>query len=349
MLRRNFLIAGGAITSRLALPGGIVAVAGCAGTAPEGTGFEGATMGTRYGVRLAAHPGTGALESLRAAVDAALAEVDGRMSTWKTDSELSRFNRARDTGWQALSPATARVVGSAFETSRASGGAFDATVGPLVDLWGFGPPGAVQSVPAAKAVEAALARVGWHQVEVDATLGRARKRRGDVSLDLSGIAKGYGVDAVVRALSARGVEDFLVEVGGELAARGTRPGGGAWRVAIERPLPGRRAVQRVVDLRGGAVATSGDYRNFFQDGGSRYAHTLDPRSGHPVGHPLASASVVAGSAMTADAASTTLMVLGPEAGLEWATARGLAAHFLVREGGTLRELWTPAFERHLAA
>ncbi|MEM7404792.1 MAG: FAD:protein FMN transferase [Pseudomonadota bacterium] len=348
MHRRNFLIAGGATVARLALPAGVVAIAGCAGTVAEPVGFDGATMGTGYAVRLRGHPGDRQLAQVRTAVDAALREVDARMSTYRDSSELMGLNRLSAATWQPLSRATFSVVAEAWNMSRESGGAFDATVGPLVDLWGFGPPGSISAAPAPAAVDGLMERVGWNALELDLNAGRVRKQRDNLSLDLSGIAKGYGVDSVAAVLDAHGIDDYLIEIGGELRSKGARPGGKSWRVAIERPEVGVRAVQRVVDLAGGAIATSGDYRNFFEDGEARYAHTLDPRSGRPVQHTLASVSVIDGSAMTADAASTTLMVMGPDAGYDWAERRGLAAHFLIRErGGHVVERWTPAFERHL--
>lgn len=336
--------------ARLALPTGVVAIAGCAGTVTEPVGFNGATMGTGYSVRLGNHPGDGSLTLIREAVGAALTEVDARMSTYRNTSELMRLNRLAANEWQTLSQPTLHVVSEAWDMSRSSGGAFDATVGPLVDLWGFGPPGSVSTAPSPSAVDGLRERIGWGSLEVDLEAGRVRKQRTDLSLDLSGIAKGYGVDAVAAVLDANGIEDYLVEVGGELRTKGRRPGGSAWRVGIERPEAGTRSVHRVVDLAGGAIATSGDYRNFFEDGAARYAHTLDPRTGRPVEHALASASVIAGSATMADAASTTLMVMGPESGYDWAVSRGLAAHFLAREAnGKVVERWTPALERHMVS
>jgi len=348
MDRRSFMIAGAGVVGRLALPAGVVAVAGCSASTsvPETVGFQGATMGTTYGVRLGAQMDAEALARLEADVQVVLAGVDARMSTYDTASELSRFNRGEEKGWQTLSPDTTAVIQHALAISRSSGGAFDATVGPLVNLWGFGPDGTVSRAPTLREVAARRERVGWRHLEIDAAASAVRKTRADVYVDLSGIAKGYGVDAVVELLASRGAGDFLVEVGGELATRGTRPGGDAWRVAIEQPLPGARRLQQLVDLRGRAIATSGDYRNFFDDAGRRYSHTIDPRDGRPVGHTLASVSVIADSATDADAASTALMVMGPEAGPDWARERGIAALFVFRDGAALRERATPAFEAH---
>ena len=350
MDRRSFMMTGAGVLGRLALPAGLVAVAGCSGAAkPPGTvGFDGATMGTGYSVRLAVPLETERLHELEEAVRAALSAVDARMSTYDTHAELARFNRSQDTDWQPLSADTLTVLAHAVQTSRASHGAFDATVGPLVNLWGFGPDGAVDRVPAGRDVALMLERVGWRHLELDPARGPARKTRANAYVDLSGIAKGYGVDAVVRLLTARGVEDFLVEVGGELASRGQRPGGDPWRVAIEQPSATGRRVQRLVDIKGRTIATSGDYRNFFDAGGQRYSHAIDPRDGRPVAHTLASVSVIADDATDADAISTALMVMGPESGPEWARERDLAALFVVHDGTAYREVVTPGFEPHLA-
>jgi thiamine biosynthesis lipoprotein len=310
-------------------------------------GFRGATMGTTFAVRLGAQMDDEALAALEADTRAVLQAVDSRMSTYDPASELSRFNHGRETGWQILSPDTTAVIERALSVSRSSAGAFDATVGPLVNLWGFGPDGEPGGAPGEREVAAARERVGWWQVEVDGRAHAVRKRRADSYLDLSGIAKGYGVDAVAGLLDSRGIGDFLVEVGGELATRGARPGGDAWRVAIEQPVPGVRRVQRLVDLRGRAIATSGNYRNYFDEAGRHYCHAIDPRDGHPVVHALASISVIADSAIDADAVSTALMVMGPEAGSEWAREHGVAALFLIRDGASLRERATPSFDAHL--
>lgn len=351
MRRRDFLSAGLALGCRLLAPAGVTAIAGCDGgwldrsAAP----IEGPTMGTRFRVKLAAAPpGSGAAAALRTAIEEALDGVVAHMSTYRPDSELSAFNDAIGPGPVAVSRDTARVVEAALAASRLGGGAFDPTVGPVVDLWGFGPRGRTREVPGEAAVEAALARVGHERVDVDAAGDALVKHSPDVRVDLSGIAKGFSVDRLAELLDAAGAESYLVEVGGELRARGARPGGGPWRIGIERPVAGAGGILRVVELAGGAIATSGDYRNFFERDAHRYSHTIDPRTGRPVTHGLASVSVVAPSAMRADAASTMLMVLGPQAGYELAAEHDIAAHFAVRTAGGLVERWTRAFERHLA-
>lgn len=367
MDRRSYLKRGFGLVVGALLPPGVVALSGCSGTSVADAvveSFGGRTMGTGYSVQLGdaravtdvdgvgavpAHGGT--LAALQAELAGALEHVEARLSTYRPGSELSRLNASEDGDWQPLSAASARVLGAALDASAASDGAFDATVGPLVNLWGFGPEGTATSAPAAGDVVRTLERVGSGNVELERADGNGgaavRKRRPDAYLDLSGIAKGDAVDRLAGRLDARGHASYLVEIGGELRARGRKPDGSAWRVAIERPVAGRRAVYRVVELRDAAIATSGDYRNFFDAGGRRYSHSIDPRSGRPVAHELASVSVIASSTMTADALSTALMIMGPADGFDFAREHDLAAHFAVRSGAGLDELCTDAFARHL--
>ncbi|MCA9511567.1 MAG: FAD:protein FMN transferase [Myxococcales bacterium] len=295
--------------------------------------LQGAAMGTTWSVKLA-DPGLDAAAQ-RAAADAIaerLERVDRLMSTWKPDSELSRFNAHEGTDSFALSPETYAVLEIAQRVAEESGGAFDVTVGPLVDAWGFGSEGR-REPPAGPVLRALRERTGWRKLALG-PLGRTvRKSRPDVRVDLSAVAKGYAVDLVARGLESAGRERFLLEVGGELRASGERPGGGAWRVAIEAPdAPAdARRVHRVVELRDVSMATSGDYRNYYERDGRRLSHTIDPRTGHPIEHRLASVSVIHPEAAWADAWATALDVLGPEEGYSLAASKGLPAYFLVRD------------------
>lgn len=320
--------------------------------------ITGATMGTTFavtvvagdaapaegpGARSRAAGGSDAVD-LRAAVQRRLDGIEARMSHYRHDSELSRFNRARTTGPWPLSRETLGVVEEALAVGRASGGAFDVTVGPLVDAWGFGPGGRAPAAPDERTLAALRARVGADLLEVDLAAGTLRKRREDVVVDLSAIAKGYAVDAVATLLGELGFDDYLVEIGGELRAAGTNEAGTPWRVAIERPVPGAPAAQRILSLTDAALATSGDYRNFYDLDGARVSHTVDPRTGRPVTHALRSVSVVAARCSLADARSTALNVLGPEEGYALAVERGWAALFVTDDGtGRLVERETPAF------
>ena len=316
--------------------------------------LTGAAMGTTFSVTVvsggadaAAPPAAGGgldATGLQAAVQRRLTRIEQRMSHYRPDSELSRFNRARTTEPRPISSETLGVVAEALAVSRASGGAFDVTVGPLVEAWGFGPAGRAPAAPDEATLAALRARVGSDLLEVDPAASTLRKRRPDVAIDLSAIAKGYAVDAVASLLADRGFGDYLVEIGGELRAGGVNEQGAPWRVALERPVPGAPAAQRIVPLTDAAVATSGDYRNFYDLDGVRVSHTLDPRTGRPVTHGLRSVSVVAEPCRLADARSTALNVLGPEDGYALAVERGWAALFVADDGtGRLVERETPAF------
>ena len=344
MKRRTYLAGTLAVAARLAVPGSVLAIAGCgsAGSRDAMTRVAGPTMGTAYRVSLPQRLSVEETASVRAGVETALGRVDALMSTYRSESELSRFNTAVAGEWVEIAPDTATVMEEALRAGSKSGGAFDITVGPLVDLWGFG-PGAADDVPSDEAIADASALTGLDALEFDSVRGMSKTRDG-LMVDLSGVAKGHAVDLVAAYLSSEGLDNFLIDVGGELKARGRKADGTPWRVGIERPVAGQRQVQRVIAMEGGAVATSGDYRNFFERDGRRYSHTIDPRSGRPVAHKLASVSVIADSAMTADALSTALMVMGPEEGLALAERLNLPALFLSRSGDAIVEHPTQSFK-----
>lgn len=294
--------------------------------------LSGATMGTTWSVRLA-NPGFAPLAPVQAAVEAALARVVAQMSTWEPDSEISRFNRAPPGSWHALSGEFFAVLACALDWARASGGAWDPTVGPLVDAWGFGPradplAGPPGTLPDAGLLAAARARVGWERIALRPA-GRQALQPGSTHLDLAGIAKGFAVDHVAQALREAGFGSFLVEVGGELRAAGRRPDGAPWRVAVAS-LPGPQSPCAVALTDHQAIATSGDHWHAFEHSGRRFSHTLDPRSGEPARHALAAVTVLHTECMQADALATVLTVLGPREGAAFAQARGIAALFCER-------------------
>ena len=269
MDRRSYLKTTLALGGSVLAPAGVLALAGCSGTARtnELAGFNGNIMGTGYSVRLgptdAGLVSTHSTDALATRIQAQLEAVDQHMSTWRQESELSRFNASGNSDWQPLSSATTQVIAHAMEASRLSDGAFDATVGPLVDLWGFGAGAvdasgsAVNRKPLRQAIHRNLSRVGYASIQVDTDTNAVRKLNPDAQLDLSGIAKGHGVDRMAQLLDEAGRRQYLVEIGGELRARGRKPDGTAWKVAIERPDAGRRDVFRVVNLVDAAIATSG--------------------------------------------------------------------------------------------
>lgn len=318
-------------------------LAACGAPRTSTVEFGGLTMGSAYRVMLA---GSGLSHALQAAasdaVAAAFASVDLAMSTHRPRSELSRFNAHAGTGPFALSADTFSVFELSQRVSAATGGAFDVTVGPVVDAWGFG-PGRQQRIVGAAETGALERRVGWQLLSLDSKAGTIAKTRAQVRADLSGIAKGYGVDKAAQALDALGIEHYLIDMGGEVRTRGRNPEGKPWQVAIEQPVAGPRRPRYVVPLSGLAMATSGDYRIFFERDGRRYSHEIDPATGRPIDNRLTSVSVVASTGALADAMGK-LIVLGPQKGYACALAQGIAAHFIMREGdGRLIDLMTPAF------
>ncbi|KQQ33314.1 thiamine biosynthesis protein ApbE [Duganella sp. Leaf126] len=301
--------------------------------------FAGRSMGTSWSVRLVAAP-TAATSHLQQGLQQQLDAVVAEMSHWEADSDLGRYNRAPAGSWQVLPAAFFDVLAFALDVARASGGACDPCAGTLVNLWGFGPHGrfgrADFSAPTAAAVAAARDRLAAvrHAVALAPPSAADPQRRafqpGGIALDLSAVAKGYGVDRLAYYLKSQGHAHYVVEVGGELRGAGVKPDGQPWWVALEQVDSDNDEQQTVVALHGLAVATSGDYRRYFERDGVRYSHTIDPRSGMPVANGLASVTVIHAQCMAADAWSTALTVLGRKEGLALAERLGLAARFVER-------------------
>jgi thiamine biosynthesis lipoprotein len=286
----------------------------------------------------------------KAAFDALLTQVNAEMSNYLDESELSRLNRAPIGEWYPISVELLQLLALAQQLAAESQGALDVTVGPLMRLWGFGPNApAPSAAPAETTVAAALERTGMRHLALRAEPPAAR-RLAPIELDLSAIAKGHGVDRLAAVLEAAGCTNYLVDIGGELRARGRSARGDLWRVGVEIPEPGSFGqIARIVELDGMALATSGDYRNFVAlpddvPGRQNWSHTLDPRSGEPVSHNLASVTVAAPTAALADGWATALNVMGPDEGLALAQARGLAALLLVRTAQGFEERYTEAFK-----
>jgi thiamine biosynthesis lipoprotein len=335
-------------------PPGLAAVvaAALAAGAPPATApraavvFSGPTMGTRYTVRVVMAPGDDAAnDRVRTAIDGELSRVDRLFSRWNPASEISRLGAHASAEPFPLSAETLSALDLGRRASELTGGAFDVTVAPLVEAWGFGPAGRPPEAPRAEALAALRARVGYRQLSLDAARRTVTKARPDVACDVAALAGGWASDRIAAAIVALGHPDVLVDVGGEVTARGRRPDGGRWRVAVEWP---DRAQERtlVVELENAAVATSGDYRKAWTDAqGRRRSHVLDPRTGEPIAHGLASATVVHADGAWADALATALLVLGPDEGRALAARERLAARLVVRRpDGTYAEWSTPPFE-----
>ena len=305
----------------------------------------GNAMGTSYKVVLVEPPDALAEEELEADIVASLRAVDELASTWRDDSELSALNANPSIDWIVVSAELCDALDQALSVSRETGGAFDVTVGPLVNLWGFGPDGQVLEPPSDEAVEAARQSVGFDKIEADCEARLVRKDFAALYVDLSGWAKGHAVDELARVLDANGLGNYLVEIGGEVRVRGHNSENRKWAIAIEAPSTSKRVPHAILRVTDTGVATSGDYRNFFAHGGRNYSHTIDTRTGHPVTHDLAAVTVVSPSTAYADAMATALLVLGPEAGPNLATKLGVAGYFLVRTQTGIREITTPGFEQ----
>ncbi|MEW6389055.1 MAG: FAD:protein FMN transferase [Pseudomonadota bacterium] len=306
--------------------------------------FGGETMGTTWSAK-AVLPATVDLPALEAMVQRALDAVVREMSPWEPLSDLSRYNRAAAGSWVRLPEATLTVLRRAIEVAEASDGAFDPTLGALTDLWGFGPRPFSGAPPERDAVTALRQAGGWKRLTLD---GEALFQPGGLKLDLNGIAKGFGVDQAADALGRAGVKSYLLEVGGELRGTGAKPDGQPWWVELERPPSANDAEKTVVALHDLSVATSGDYRRFFDHDGRRYAHTLDPATGAPVAHPTVSVTVLARDCMSADAWATALTVMAPDAALAFSARHDLAALIVSRAAaGGLEERLSPALRAML--
>lgn len=307
--------------------------------------FSGPTMGTRYTVRVAGPPlGETGRAAVSGVIEHELAEIDRLLSTWNPESEISRFNRHFSTAPFEVEATTLSVLDLAQRVAEQSGGAFDVTVAPLVEAWGFGPGGRASAAPSPERLAELRQRVGFSLLALDRQSRTVTKARPDVSCDLSALAPGWAADRIAEGLARLGHSDVIVDIGGEVSARGRRADGSRWRVAVESP--GRTPPSLVLELEDAAVATSGDYRNSWQDkGGRRRSHLIDPRTGEPVAHGLASVTVVHHDAAWADALATALLVLGPEAGPAFAAREGLGARFVVRDStGAYSGTDTPQFD-----
>lgn len=313
--------------------------------APQQLAISGETMGSTYHVRyLSANP-RHTPERVKEAVDAVLVQVNAQMSTYDPDSELSRFNSRLQTTPVVISRALEQVVRRALEIADESAGALDVTVGPLVNLWGFGPQARPQKIPTDAELTVARQRVGYQLITL--ANHQMSKQLPELYIDLSTIAKGYGVDRVALLLEQLEIQNYLIEIGGEMRMKGSKPGAEPWRIAIEKPISTERSVQRVIELGDAAVATSGDYRNYYEHDGVRFSHIIDPHTGKPIQHNLVSVTVITDNCMDADAYATALTVMGPQRALEFAEQKQLAVVLITREADGFKELTSSAFARYL--
>jgi thiamine biosynthesis lipoprotein len=313
--------------------------------------FRGLTMGATFSVKVVIAKNedkdeldTAGLNEVDRVIRARLDRINRLMSTWDPDSELSRFNRSSSLEPFPVSLETFEVLTWSLELGALTGGVLDVTIGPLVDAWGFGPDGPRNRLPSHEEIARLREAIGPGRLELNPAALTVRKTRPEVRCDLSAVAPGYATDRLWQELADRGFTDFLVDVGGELRARGRNEAGEPWQIAIERPQPQGHAIQRVVPISNLAIATSGDYRKYREVDGQRVTHILDPRTGRPLAHRLASVTVIDALAVRADGLATALMVLGSDEGIELAKKLNLAALFIERTDEGFSERATPRFE-----
>jgi len=305
--------------------------------APLTNVITGQTMGTSYRIVLAGAQDTTTLGGIQADIDEALNQLEDQMSTWRPDSELSRFNASTSTDWFTVSRDTVFVVSEAKRIWELSDGAFDPTVAPLIKLWHFAEEPGEQSLPSDADIEQAISAIGFDQIDVRLDPPALMKKRPELQLNLSAIAKGYAVDVISDLLTERLSKDqlptaHLVEIGGEMRGRGRKADGSSWTAGIETPDALPRQIHAALRLDDEALATSGDYRNYFEVDGQRYSHTIDPATGRPVTHNLTSVSVLAKDCLTADALATAIEVLGPEQGMKLAEQENVSIYQIIRNG-----------------
>lgn len=339
---------------RAALLGACVLFSGCdsattpATPASTATVLDGKTMGTFWRVSVIGVDEAKA-QALHAKVQAQLDADDRLLSTWKNDSALMRFNHATDTRPWPVSEAMADIVTLSLRIGAKTHGAMDITVGPLVNLWGFGPDKQPVATPDAQAIAAAKARTGLQHLQVINQSGRQflQKDIPDLFVDLSTVGEGYAADHLARLMEQEGISRYLVSVGGALVSRGMNGEGKPWRVAIQKPTDRENAVQAIVDINGHGISTSGSYRNYYELDGKRISHVIDPQTGQPITHKLVSVTVIAPTALEADGWDTGLMVLGPEKAQQVVREQGLAVYMIVKEGEGFKTWMSPQFRTFL--
>lgn len=290
--------------------------------------FAGLTMGSTYSVKYVTHASAPDREQLKQETESILQRIDKELSTYRSDSDIAAFNALPAGQCMAMPESVRELVLAGQQLSEESEGRFDLTIGPLLDLWGFGAKGRQAEVPSEADIARVRQSVGYRHLRVE---DDRLCKDAPVHVNFNSIAAGYAVDLISQQLEMLGVESYLVEITGELRAKGLKPGNEPWRIAIEAPKVEERIAHQVVELDGHGVSTSGDYRNYFERDGRRYSHTLDPATGAPIEHALASVTVIDPSTLRADGLSTLLMVLGPERGLEFAEERDIAALFIIHE------------------
>ncbi|MET0534086.1 MAG: FAD:protein FMN transferase [Steroidobacter sp.] len=340
----NWLMCG---VERLVVVSLAIAVAAC-GRTPEELAISGPTMGTTFSVKVADPPRGVDAAAIRAATDEVLDRVDRSMSGYRVDSEISRFNASTSTRWFEVSVDLATVVDVALKVSQQSDGAFDITVGPVVAAWGFGASGEPIDLPNDAQLAELRSHVGYQKLRARLNPPALRKSDAALVVDLNGIAPGYAVDLLALRLQAMEIRNFMIDIGGEVRAQGRNARGQLWRIAVERPVDAEPEPYAIVQLDNASVTTSGEYRHYYTRDGRRYSHTIDPRTGQPVEHSLASVVVIGTTSMYADAWATAFNVLGTREGHALATKLDMPVLFIDRDDESFRSVTTEKFSLYLA-
>ncbi len=320
-------------------------VVGCAKQQDYVVTINGNTMGTTYTVKYVTNSKNDnkiKTDDLKSTIDNKLVEINQLMSTYISDSELSIINQSPANVALEISPETKHVINEAIELNQLSDGKLDITIGPLVNLWGFGPTQRPEKIPSNEQIQEVRKYTGIDKFVIEDN--KITKFHDNLYIDLSTIAKGYGVDVIANLLEENGLTNYLVEIGGEMKLSGLKPNQQAWAVAIEKPVSDERAIQRVINIGDNAIATSGDYRNYYEQDGIRYSHLIDPDTALPIQHKLVSVTVIADTALLADGLATALIVLGEEKGLKLADRENIKALFIAKEGNEFVEYESKAFK-----
>ncbi len=325
----------------------LASISACQSQNTELITISGLTMGTTYSVKIVPNDIILDRSVLHTDIEEILADINQAMSTYIDDSELSRFNQSKVTDWQILSEDLFSVIEHANQVSLITGGAFDITVGPLVNIWGFGPDPFTREIPTDPVIQSMKIHTGYEKLAFDKPSNQISKSDPDITIDLSGIAKGFAVDKIARYLDKQNFHNYLVEIGGELIGKGTNDNQQAWQIGIEQANPLERSVQRIINLENLAMATSGDYRNYFEKEGIRYSHTVDPVTGKPINHKLASVTVLHISAINADALATAFMVLGPEKTISLADELNIAVYTIIKTKTGYEERYNDHFKPYI--
>ncbi|MBY7852905.1 FAD:protein FMN transferase [Vibrio fluvialis] len=322
----------------------LLLLAGCE-QPPQQVHLSGPTMGTSYNIKYLQQDGLPSSDDLHKEIDRLLEEVNDQMSTYRKDSELSRFNQYQGIDPFEVSNQTATVVREAIRLNGLTEGALDVTVGPLVNLWGFGPEARPEVVPTDAELAERKANTGIHHLSVEGN--KLSKDLPHLYVDLSTIAKGWGVDVVANYIESQGIHNYMVEVGGEIRLKGLNRDGVQWRIAVEKPTVDERSIQEIIEPGDMAIATSGDYRNYFERDGVRYSHIINPQTGRPIHNRVVSVTVLDKSCMTADGLATGLMVLGDEKGIEIAEQNHIPVFMIVKTDDGFKEIASSAFKPYL--